>query len=391
MEEFRWMVRESLRIGLKYDLSSQKSFNDNVYPYLSANTDFLKMYVARAMRVSKSMLERFRKARKKNPNAKPPTCNRPYIIVDKQSYRIIGNTLLIGVKPERSYVGIPLNHYTMQQLSEQNIKTGTITITSNSVSISIIKNIEPIRPIEIIGIDTNLNNITAVHSDGTIDVFSEVSKITKFKEKYRIVKSHFKRNDVRIKKKIFQKYGVKQQRKTKQILHTISKKLALQKKQLILEDLKGIRKMYRRGNRQGRKYRSRLNGWPFHEFRRQSEYKSKWYNGIPVIISKPNQTSSKCSICGAKTIPEENRQIRCQCGHAEDRDINAARNTLYKGVPVVQLRGLRLRPDAPQGEAMKQLKDAKQIVGESSLPIVNLAEPIPRDNESYGLALISER
>ncbi|HEX9846441.1 MAG TPA: hypothetical protein VGA92_08290 [Candidatus Nitrosotenuis sp.] len=60
-------------------------------------------------------------------------------------------------------------------------------------------------------------------------------------------------------------------------------------------------------------------------------------------------------------IPEENRQIRCPCGHTEDRNISAAQNILYKGIQV-QLRVLRLRPDAPQGEAMKQLKDAKQIV-----------------------------
>jgi putative transposase len=118
--------------------------------------------------------------------------------------------------------------------------------------------------------------------------------------------------------------------------------------------------MYKKGNGQGNKYRSRLNGWPFYEFRRQVEYKSAWYNGIPVIIQKPNKTSSRCSICGAKVIPEENRQIRCQtCGHTEDRDINAARNILYKGV---QLRGLWLRPDAPQSEAMKQSKNAKQTV-----------------------------
>ena len=164
------------------------------------------------------------------------------------------------------------------------------------------------------------------------------------------------------KRKIFQKYGTKQQHKTKQIIHDISKKLVSQKKQLIIEDLTGIRKLYRKGNGQGTKYRSRLNGWPFYEFRRQLEYKSKWYNGIAVIKIKPNKTSSKCSICGAKVIPEENRQIRCRCGHTEDRDINAARNILYKGIPVVQLRGLRLGPDAPQDEAMKQSKDVKQIV-----------------------------
>jgi putative transposase len=363
MEEFRWMVRESLRIGLMHDLRSQKSFNNNVYHYLSDNTDFLKMYVARAIRVAKSMLKYFRKARKKNPNTKPPNCKKPYIIVDKQSYRIIGTTLLIGVKPGRPYVGIPLNHYTMQQISVPNIKTGTITITSSSVSISIIKNVESIKPTEFVGININLNNITAVHSDGTVDVFSEVSKITKIKEKYRKVKSHFKRNDVRIRRKIFQKYGIKQQRKTKQILHVISKKLVMQKKQIILEDLKGIRRMYKKGNGKGKKYRSKLNGWPFYRLRQQAEYKSEWHNGILAIKSKPNMTSSKCSIYGAKVIPEEGRQIRCpRCGHIEDRDINAARNILYKGAPVLQLRDLWLRSDAPQGEAMKQSKDAEQIV-----------------------------
>jgi hypothetical protein len=57
---------------------------------------------------------------------------------------------------------------------------------------------------------------------------------------------------VRIRRKIFQKYGIKQQHKTKQILHNISKKLVLQKKQLIIENLNGIRRMYRRNNGQGK-------------------------------------------------------------------------------------------------------------------------------------------
>jgi putative transposase len=354
------MVNESIRIGMEQNLSSLKSLNLNLYHYLSDNTEFLKLYVARAIVLAKSKLRDFRKERKKNPHVSIPRYKKPHVIIDKQSYRIIGTTLLIGVRPGRPYVGIPLNHYTIQQLSDPHIKAGTITITPNSISFSIIKETKSIKLVEYVGIDINLNNITAVHSDGTVDVFPEVSKITKFKEKYRIVKSHFKRNNVRIRRKIFQKYGIKQQRKTRQILHTISKKLVDTKKQLILEDLKGIRKMYQKGNGQGRKYRSRLNSWPFYEFRRQSEYKSEWYNGIPAITPKPNKTSSKCSICGAKTIPEEGRQIRCPvCGHKEDRDINAARNILYKGV---QLRGPWLRPDAPQGEAMKQLKDVEQIV-----------------------------
>ncbi|MGQ0772513.1 MAG: RNA-guided endonuclease InsQ/TnpB family protein [Nitrososphaerota archaeon] len=356
------MINESIRIGIGRNLSSLKSLNGNLYHYLSDNTEFLKLYVARAILIAKSKMRDFKRLRKKNPHAKIPRCMKPYLIVDKLSYKIIGATLLIGIRPRQPYVRIPLNHYTMQRISEQSTRTGTVTITSDSVSISITKDVKSIKPTEFVGIDTNLNNISAVHSDGTVDVFADVSKITKIKERYRMVKSHFTRNDVRIRRKIFQKYGTLQQHKTKQILHNVSRKLVVQKKQIILEDLKGIRKLYRKGNGQGKKHRSRLNGWPFYEFRRQVEYKSEWYNGISVIKIKPNKTSSRCSICGGITIPEENRQIRCQCGHKEDRDINAARNILYKGVPVVQLRGLRLGPDAPQGEAMKQSKNAEQIV-----------------------------
>ena len=355
------MVNESIRIGIERNLTSQRSFNSNMYHYLSNNTEFLKMYVCRAMLVAKSKLRDFRKARKKNPDCKIPYYKKPYVIIDKQSYKIMGTTLLIGVRPGMSYVGIPLNNYVIKQLSTPNVKTGTVTITSGSISISITKETDHIKPTEFVGIDTNLNNMTAVHSDGTVDMLS-VSKMTKIKEKYRFVKSHFRRNDIRMRQKIFQKYGTLQQRKTKQILNNITKRLVMQKKQIIVEDLKGIRKLYRKGNGQGRKYRSKLNSWSFYEFQRQLEYKSCWYNGIRVIKIKPNKTSSRCSICGAKVIPEESRQIRCQCGHAEDRDINAARNILYKGTPVVQLRGPWPRPDASQGEAVKQSKDAEQIV-----------------------------
>ncbi|TBR24863.1 MAG: transposase [Candidatus Nitrosotenuis sp.] len=362
MKEFGWMINEAIRIGIEQNLTSQKTFNSNVYHYLSDNTEFLKMYVSRAIIVAKSKINDFRKIRKKNPSAIIPHYKKPYVVVDKSSYQIIGNILLIGIRPGQPYVGIPLNCHTMAQISDSSIKIGTITITSDTLSIPISKETEGIKSTEFVGIDTNLNNISAVHSDGQVDVFSDVVKISKTKERYRKVKSHFRRNDVRIRRKLFRKYGAKQQNKTKQIIHNITKKLADEKKQLIIEDLKGIGKLYRKGNGQGKKYRARLNAWPFYEFRRQLEYKSKWYNGIDVIKIKPNKTSSKCSICGAKIISEENRQIRCHCGHRENRDINAARNILYKGTPCVQLRGLRLRPNASQGEAMKQSKDVEQIV-----------------------------
>jgi len=126
----------------------------------------------------------------------------------------------------------------------------------------------------------------------------------------------------------------------------------LQNNQIILENLKGIRKRYKKGNGQGRRFRFKLNSWSRYKLQQQIVYKSKW-NGIDTIFVNPRGTSSKCSICDAKII-EENRMIRCpKCGLHIDRDVNASRNILA--------RGMRFVPDAVQGEAMKQFKDAEQI------------------------------
>jgi IS605 OrfB family transposase len=100
---------------------------------------------------------------------------------------------------------------------------------------------------------------------------------------------------------------------------------------IAMEKLTGIRRLYRRGNGQGRWYRGRMNSWSYAELQRQIEYKAKW-EGLPVIYVHPHGTSSRCSICGERMKPEENRMLRCSsCGHAVDRDVNAAKNILAAG------------------------------------------------------------
>ncbi|MDE1729172.1 MAG: IS200/IS605 family accessory protein TnpB-related protein, partial [Thaumarchaeota archaeon] len=69
-------------------------------------------------------------------------------------------------------------------------------------------------------------------------------------------------------------------RRIKQKLHLISKSIVqLVKKEnaaIVFEDLKGIRKLYRKGNGQGNTYRRKLNSWSFYELERQVVYKSHW-------------------------------------------------------------------------------------------------------------------
>ncbi len=161
-----------------------------------------------------------------------------------------------------------------------------------------------------------------------------------------------RRNDVRIRREITSKYGRKQREKVKQVLHQASKQIVQQAKQkqfgIVMEELTGIRKLHRRGNGQGRWIRGRMNSWSYAELQRQIEYKARW-EGLPVTYVHPYGTSAKCSICGSRMarIPEENRQLKCPtCGVTVDRDLNAARNILARGV--------RFAPIALPVEAMVQ-------------------------------------
>lgn len=163
----------------------------------------------------------------------------------------------------------------------------------------------------------------------------------------------FKRNDSRISRKIAGKYGLIQANRTKWLLHNASKKLIIHanthRLSIVLENIKGIRRLYRKGNGQGPYYRGRLNSWSFYELGRQISYKASW-EGLPVIHVNPEGTSSKCSICGDHMTvfsKQSNRMHRCpSCGCYIDRDVNAARN-------ILSATGLRFSLVGPSVEAVR--------------------------------------
>ncbi len=83
----------------------------------------------------------------------------------------------------------------------------------------------------------------------------------------------------RISQKLYAKYGRRETNRTAQRLHTVSKKIVQQAKEkhlrIVMENLKGIRKLYRKGNGQGASYGGRINSWTFREVQRQIEYKAR--------------------------------------------------------------------------------------------------------------------
>ncbi|MDE1764012.1 MAG: transposase [Thaumarchaeota archaeon] len=95
----------------------------------------------------------------------------------------------------------------------------------------------------------------------------------------------------------------------------------------------GNKKLYKKGNGQGNKYRRKLNSWSFYELQRQIEYKARW-EGIPVNFVDPKRTSQLCPICGGKCQEDKFRlrKLWCiNCKRSMDRDVVAALNISYKG------------------------------------------------------------
>jgi len=230
----------------------------------------------------------------------------------------------------------------------------SLTLTASGLSISLSKEIAEIEPGGAIGIDRNLDNVTLADSDGDI-LRHDLGKGTEVKARCRETESHFKRNDARIRRVVYGKYGRIQRNRVDWLLHNVSASIVRRAKEkrfgIVMEDIRGIRRLYRKGNGQGNDYRAKLNSWSFYELQRQIEYKAKW-EGIPVAYVAARGTSVNCSICGSRTVtyPNERRTLHCpRCDISIDRDVNAARNILAKG-------GVRFTPDGPPEVRTKAMK-----------------------------------
>jgi len=328
-EYFRSITNEAIRIGIEKSITSQ--FGLHYELYYRFRSEIHSRYIYGALGCAASKLKFYRKMKRKNPQVKIPYISKNHLILESGAYKISDGQIRIPIRP-RQYCRIKLNHYVLEQI--QDVKIGSVTITEDKLVISYSKQVIEQKSTSFVAIDRNLDNATTYDTQDKFTRY-KLQKANQIKQTYRQIKSKFKRNDVRIRERIFAKYGKKERNRVHDILHCTSKQIAEQNMGVILEDIKGIRKLYRRGNGQGNKFRAKMNSWSFYELQRQIEYKARWL-GLPVRYVKASGTSSKCAACGSKMVPEEHRMLFCpHCNVVIDRDINAAKNILARGIRVV--------------------------------------------------------
>lgn len=185
-----------------------------------------------------------------------------------------------------------------------------------------------------IGIDLGLTDF-AITSDGVKYsnpryLRKSLNKLAKEQRKLsRKKKGSKNRNKQRIKvAKLYEKIA----NQRKDFLYKLSSELINENQVICLEDLQ-VKEI------QQNKYLSQSVsdvGW--HEFRRQLEYKAKWYGRIISFVDKWYPSSQICSNCGNNTGKKslDIREFDCPyCGKHHDRDINASINILHEGLRIL--------------------------------------------------------
>ena len=219
------------------------------------------------------------------------------------------------------------------------VKSVTITMTTDNkyyVSMLVEEENKPVKPVnKMIGLDLGLKDLI-VDSNGK--KYKNQKYLTKSQNKLakeqrklsKMVKGSNNRNKQRIKVARLHK-KINNQRND--YLHKLSKHIIDENQIICIEDLK-VKDMM-----SGSKLARNISDVSWSRLVSMLTYKANWYGRIVVKVPSDYPSSQLCSSCGYKNSITKNLNIRkwtCpKCGTIHDRDINAARNILSKGIELL--------------------------------------------------------
>ncbi len=231
----------------------------------------------------------------------------------------------IKIKKHRDFIG--------------NIKSITVSKTTDNkyyISLLVETEIEPLKKSSnMIGLDLGIKSLV-VDSNG--HKYKNHKYLTKSQEKLakeqrilsKMVKGSNNRNKQRIKIARLHKH-IQNQRND--YLHKLSKRIIDENQVICLEDLK-VKDM-----EHNNKLARNITDASWSRLVSMLNYKANWYGRNVVKVPSIYPSSQLCSICGYKNSITKSLNIRkwtCpECGTVHDRDINAAKNILSKGIEIL--------------------------------------------------------
>ncbi|MDA4133439.1 MAG: hypothetical protein OK454_10005, partial [Thaumarchaeota archaeon] len=262
-EEFRLMCNDAVRIAISEKPRSKFALIELAYPRLK-QYGLHTHYILSACEVAYSAF--------KNPKRKSkPFIRRPFIKLDSQTYTLNHLVLKIPTRP-RHYIYLTLHasNYHLSLVDDTSLKRGSITLNDSHLAVALTKSVPEMEVQGWIGLDVNERNFTWSDSSGAVGN-EDTSAVAELKERYKAIRSKIAERtceDRRVSKGLLSRYGKRERDRTSQALHRLTKRIVEHAKKrgygIVMEKLKGIRKLYRRGNGQGASFRGRMNSWTFH-------------------------------------------------------------------------------------------------------------------------------
>ena len=184
----------------------------------------------------------------------------------------------------------------------------------------------------VVGVDLGIKAL-ATTSDGV--VYPNNKYLYKSDKKLRRLSRNFSRKKkesnnyekARIRKDVLEEHIANQRR---DIMQKVTTDLIRNHDVICIENLKT------KGMMQNHHLARSVADASFYEFRRELEYKAKWYGKKVSVIDTFYPSSQICHSCGYRNIGTKDLSVRswtCPvCGKHHDRDVNAALNILNEGM-----------------------------------------------------------
>ena len=246
-------------------------------------------------------------------------------ISDNNRYISIPKCSRIRIKKHRDFIGT--------------IKSITVSMTTDNkyyISLLVESEIKPLKESNrTIGLDLGIKDLI-VDSNGK--KYKNHKYLSKSQEKLakeqrklsKMVKGSHNRNKQRIKRARLYKH-IQNQRND--YLHKLSRQIIDENQVICLEDLKIMDMM------NDSKLARNISDASWSRLVTMLIYKANWYGRNVVKVPSDFPSSQLCSKCGYKNSITKSLNIRkwtCpECGAVHDRDINAAKNILSKGIELL--------------------------------------------------------
>ena len=256
-----------------------------------------------------------------------------------QSYTTNNQKGSVRLSDDHRYISIPKCpriKIKIHRSFEDTIKSITVSRTTDNkyyMSLLVEEENKPKKPTDgMIGLDLGIKELI-VDSNGKKYknhkyLTKSQNKLTKEQRKLsKMVKGSNNRNKQRIKVARLHKH-IQNQRND--YLHKLSKKIIDENQIICIEDLK-VKDMM-----SGSKLARNISDVSWSRFVSMLIYKADWYGRKVVKVPSTYPSSQLCSKCSYKNSITKDLAIRkwtCpKCGSIHDRDINAAKNILSKGI-----------------------------------------------------------